>query len=318
MLNYNDCENFTLEEDGVQVFKNVFTPSETLDLQDKFWVWLYFKTKYTDRPVIKGHVSTYKSLFEFFPKHGMLFQHWDFGHNILSWIVRQNQNIIDIFSGIWKTYKLLVSYDGISISLPCENTNRGWSKGKEWFHTDQSFQRNSFECVQGLVNIFDVNRGDATFRFLRKSHKLHGEFQKKFQITHSSDWCLLTPEQKQFYIDKLGRDSDICVQAPAGSLVLWDSRTIHQGMEPQKGRKQKAIRCTPYVCMTPAAFASQEELKKRIKYFEERRTCNHWPHKIKVFPKVPRTYGKPVPRVDKDELVETELMRKLVGYDYLE
>jgi hypothetical protein len=314
---YNNCKNFTLEDDGVEVVENVLTVDEISTLQDKMWEWLNFKTKYTSKPIIRKNPLTYVSIFELFPKHGMLFQHWDFGHNPLSWSIRQNKNVIAKFSSIWGTDDLLTSFDGISVSLPCEMTKRGWNRGKEWFHSDQCFKRNTFECAQGLVNLFDVCDGDGTLRVLKGSHKLHGAFQEKFKITDSSDWCLLNEEQKQFYVDRLDVNSDICVKAPAGSLVLWDSRTIHQGMEPQKGRKEHNIRCVPYVCMTPASLASQSQLKKRVKYFEERRTCNHWPHKIKVFGKTPRTYGQSVPRVDNDILEETELMKKLVGYHSL-
>lgn len=314
---YNECKNFTLEADGVEVVENVLNEDEILSLQNTMWEWLHTKTKHTPKPVIKTDPSTYVSMFKLFPKHGMLFQHWDFGHNPLSWRIRQNQNIIDKFRDIWKTNDLLTSFDGISISLPCEQTHRGWHNGKEWFHSDQCFKRSSFECAQGFVNLFDVSENDGTLRVLRKSHKLHKSFQENFKITESSDWCLLNEEQKKFYSDRLGKDSDICVKAPAGSLVLWDSRTIHQGMEPQKERQKDNIRCVPYVCMTPAKLASQVQIKKRIKYFEERRTCNHVPHKVKVFAKVPRTYGQHLVQVDKDVLEVTELMKNLVGYPYL-
>jgi hypothetical protein len=128
---------------------------------------------------------------------------------------------------------------------------------------------------------------------------------------------LLEPEEKQFYLERLDEACDICVKAPAGSLVLWDSRTVHQGMEPMKDRTKPNIRCVPYICMTPASLATQTQLKKRIKYFEEQRTTNHWPHKIKVFPEFPRTYGNKLLQVDKDTLEITPIMKKLVGYDYL-
>jgi len=315
-LIYSDCENLTLENDGVEVVKDILEEKEVKILQQRFWEWLHFKTRHTKNPVIEKKHETYVSIFELFPKHGMLFQHWDFGHNPISWTIRQNKKVIDKFSSIWKTSDLITSFDGISVSLPPEITNRGWSRGEEWFHSDQCFKRNSFECVQGLVNIFDVYEKDATLRVLKGSHKLHSDFQNKFQIEKSTDWHLLNNEEKQFYIDHLGPDSDICVKAPAGSLVLWDSRTIHQGMEPQKERNQKSIRCTPYVCMVPRSQASENQIKKRIKYFEEQRTCNHWPHKIKVFGKKPRLYpGQTVPMVEKDSIEITDLMKKLVGYE---
>ena len=316
---YQNCKDFSLGTDGVQVVEGVLNEHELVKLREKMWHWLHFKTQHTSKPVVKNDQTTYKSLFELFPKHGMLFQHWDFGHNPLSWYLRQHPKVIAEFKEIWKTDELLTSFDGISVSLPCEATGRGWTRHKEWFHTDQCYKRNGFECAQGLINLFDVREGDGTLRVLRGSQALHAEAQECFKIKSSSDWCLLTPEQKQFYVDRLDEDADMCVKAPAGSLVLWDSRTIHQGMEPQRSRERPNIRCVPYVCMTPAALATKKQLMKRVEYFEKRRTCNHWPHKIKVFPVTPRTYNKDImpPRVDKDTLEVTELMKKLVGYDYL-
>lgn len=314
MITYSRCENYTLEKDGVQVVKNILSKEEVQKLQNMMWEWLNFKTKHFSNPVVKDDHKTYKTLFDLYPKHGMLFQHWDFGHNPISWYLRQHEKVINEFKKIWNTDDLLTSFDGISVSLPCEITKRGWNRDNEWFHSDQCYKRNNFECVQGFVNIFDVNFGDATLRFLRGSHALHSQFQSTFNITDSSDWHRLNEQEKKFYIDILGPESDICVKSPAGSLVLWDSRTVHQGMEPIKERKKPNIRCTPYICMTPAALISQKQLENRIKYFEDRRSSNHWPHKIKPFPRLPRTYGGPIPIVEQDTLVVTPLMKKLVGY----
>lgn len=315
-MKYSDCKNLTLEKDGIEVIIDVLNKDEIEYLQNKTWEWIAFKTSGLKTPVDRENKETYKYLLELGPKHHMIFQHWDCAHNPMSWYVRQNQKVIDKFTSIWKTSDLITSFDGISISLPCEITKKGWDDGKEWFHSDQSFKRNSFECVQGLVNIFDVNEGDATLRILKGSHNLHSEFQKHFNVNTSSDWYLLDKKdkkEKQFYIDRLGKDCDICIKAPAGSLVLWDSRTIHQGMKPQRGRKTENIRCSPYVCMTPKSLASQNELDKRIFYFKTQRTCNHWPHKIRVFGVEPYPMSV-IPMVPKDVIKVTDLMKKLVGY----
>jgi hypothetical protein len=45
--------------------------------------WLNFKTKYTDKSIIKKDTSTYRSIFEFYSKYEMLLQNWDFVHNPL-------------------------------------------------------------------------------------------------------------------------------------------------------------------------------------------------------------------------------------------
>ena len=55
--------------------------------------------------------------------------------------------------------------------------------------------------------------------------------------------------------------------------------------------------------------------KKKKKAFEEMRMTTHWPHKPKLFPKMPRTYGNVIPPVeDISPPVLTELGRKLAGF----
>jgi len=38
-------------------------------------------------------------------------------------------------------------------------------------------------------------------------------------------------------------------------------------------------------------------LDKRVDIFNELRMTSHWPHKPKLFPKVPQTYGKPIKKI---------------------
>ena len=54
-----------------------------------------------------------------------------------------------------------------------------------------------------------------------------------------------------------------CVKAKAGSLILWDSRTMHQGIQCVKGRSNPKPRCVVYVCQKPRNLADEGELKKR-------------------------------------------------------
>jgi hypothetical protein len=56
-------------------------------------------------------------------------------------------------------------------------------------------------------------------------------------------------------------------------------------------------------------------MKKKREAFDEMRMTSHWPHKIKLFPKMPRTYGAEVkPVVDLEKPVLNELGRKLAGF----
>lgn len=51
-------------------------------------------------------------------------------------------------------------------------------------------------------------------------------------------------------------------------------------------------RCVVYICMTPRSLANPNIQKK--KHFENLRKTSHWPHKPKLFPKNPQTYGKKI------------------------
>ena len=49
--------------------------------------------------------------------------------------------------------------------------------------------------------------------------------------------------------------------------------------------------------------------------FNELRMTTHWPHKPKLFPKNPRTYGGPLPDVTDVEKPElTELGKRISGF----
>lgn len=84
------------------------------------------------------------------------------------WDARQNAGVIEPFSvlhGGVPPKDLLVSFDGLSVHFPPEETGRGWFR-KHWFHTDQASTKEGRHCVQGLLSLHDVREGDATLRVL--------------------------------------------------------------------------------------------------------------------------------------------------------
>ena len=80
------------------------------------------------------------------------------------------------------------------------------------------------------------------------------------------------------------------LNVPAGSLVLWDSRTFHQN---QFGFPSEEERIVQYVCYLPKNHVKNtiSNQSKRLKYFNERRTTTHWPCPVKVNSKQARTFG---------------------------
>lgn len=297
----------TLKKYGVAIIPSVLNKDECNDMIKGMWETLEYitqdfeNTKTDGGPIKREDESTWRSFYNLFPGHSMLVQHWGVGHAQYVWNVRQNPKILDIFSKIWKVSpkELLVSFDGVSYHLPPEKTGKGWYKPKEggWLHSDQSFTRNDFECIQSWVTAFDVNEGDASLVILEGSHLYHKEFSERFDWSDRSDWGKLSqPSHYEFYEKEKGCNRTV-IKCPKGSVVLWDSRTIHSGQEPVKTRKKCNFRSVVYLCYTPRYLASPKDLEKKKKYFEEQRMTNHWPHKIKVFGKKPYTRGKSIPNV---------------------
>jgi hypothetical protein len=67
--------------------------------------------------------------------------------------------------------------------------------------------------------------------------------------------------------------------------------------------------------MMPRKLSNPLNIKKKQKAFQEMRMTTHWPCKIKLFPKNPRTYGKVQQKSTKlPEPKLTELGKRLAGF----
>lgn len=305
----------TIEKYGVAILPSVLDDDECSQLVSGLWDYFETLTGCWPTPLNRTRQETWKHIYSLFPLHSMLFQHFSVGQSQACWDLRQNEKIIDIFAGLWKCKPedLLVSFDGVSFSLPPEVTKRGWNHENTWYHTDQSFTRNNLECIQSWVTGLDVNEGDATLAFLEGSNRFHGEFAKHFQKKDKSDWYKLEKIEEQFYVEK--GCTPMKIRCPKGSMVFWDSRTIHCGAEPLKTRKTPNSRAIVYLCYTPRSRATNANLRKKIKAFEELRTTNHYPHKPKLFSWVPRTYGNDMPPINNvPPPILKPIGRRLVGY----
>jgi len=285
----------TIDTFGVAIIPNVLSDEECTATVNGIWDFFEHITQAWEVPIKRSVELSWKGLYKLYPMHSMLVQHWGVGHAHVSWDLRQNEKIVDIFAHFWKCapHDLLVSFDGLSFNLPPEVTKRGWNKQNTWYHTDQTYTANEFKCIQSWVTGLDVNDGDATLSFMEGSNKFHKECGETFKITDKKNWYKLTKEQEAFYIAKGCSYKNI--KCPKGCLVVWDSRTIHCGVEAIKTRLQPNFRAIVYLCYMPREVCSKANLKKKQKAFEELRTTSHWPSNPTLFGKSPRTYGGELP-----------------------
>lgn len=305
----------TIDLYGVAVIPSVLNEDECLKMVSEVWDFFEHISNSWETPINRNNKESWSGFYKLFPLHSMLIQHWNIGHSQASWNVRQNIKIVEIFAHFWgcSVEELLVSFDGLSFNLPPEVTKRGWNRGNTWYHTDQSFTTNDFKCIQSFVTGLDINENDATLSFLEGSNKYHTDFKDEFNVTDKADWYKLTKEQEEFYYNRGCHIKNI--KCPKGSLVFWDSRTIHCGIEANKARSMPNIRAVIYLCYMPRSQCNEANLRKKQKAFNELRTTSHYPCKIKLFSKDPRTYGNPLPDITQIEAPNlTELGRKLAGF----
>ncbi len=304
----------TLEKYGVAILPSVLNEEECTVMLSEMWDFFEHITQNWDTPLNRNNRESWREFYKLYPMHSMLIQHYNIGHCQAVWNLRQNPKLIEPFCKLWncESQNLLVSYDGASFSMPPETTNKGWYRNN-WFHTDQSYTRNTLECIQSWVTATDVEDGDATLAFYEGSHNSHQEFRETFNITDKEDWFKLKDdEHESFYSSKFPIKR---IKCPKGSMVFWDSRLIHCGNEAMKGRQNPKHRCVVYLCYQPRTNATSANLKKKRKALEEMRMTSHWPCKPKLFGKKPRTYGgeiqstTPIPPP-----ILSELGKKLSGF----
>jgi hypothetical protein len=305
----------TIARYGVAIIPSLLSQEECVDMAVGMWDTLETISQTWETPISRENPESWRNLKKLYPLHSMLLQHWKIGHSQFIWNLRQNPKCAEVFANVWgcSPEELLVSFDGASFHMPSEITKIGWHR-TTWYHSDQSFVDKGFKCVQSWVSAFDVNDGDATLAFYEGSNRFHTDFGESFGITDTANWYKMDTDEKiGFYKDRGCVAKHI--MCPKGSIVLWDSRTIHCGTEPLKTRAQPNFRCVAYLCYMPRKLAPEKEIVKKIKAYEEMRVTSHWPCKIKMFPKTPRTYGAELPVITSLPVpVLTEFGKRLVGY----
>ncbi|MBS1586350.1 MAG: hypothetical protein JSS82_12475 [Bacteroidetes bacterium] len=308
-----------LDRHGVAVIPGVMSDRECSEASLQLWGEFELHCHHMPRPLKRSDPTTWKEcLTALLPKHDMLFQS-GINHCQTAWDVRQHPTVDECFKAVHNTKEqMLVSFDGLSFLPAPEQSGYGF-KGKkhDWYHVDQSFKRHGFECVQGFVTLQPVDEGDATLAVLSGSHLLHHEFLAEHHSWVPKDRKLMTEDEKEedtklnddwYVLDRNGKKGEmnfftsrkcreLYIKAPAGALVLWDSRTVHQGKNPDVGRRHQHERMVIYVCMMPKSKCPAKKLSRRIEVFRMRRGTTHWPFKVRMFPEVPSGRFKKRPTV---------------------
>ena len=100
----------------------------------------------------------------------------------------------------------------------------------------------------------------------------------------------------------------VLLQAGAGDLILWDSRTVHGGLvgsghpPPHQAGPVELARLSVTVAMTPRCLASAEVQRLRREGFAAGESFNHCPHEAGSSPgTIKRKLPRACPRPELDE-----------------
>lgn len=291
-----------LVEKGYAVVRGVLNSAQCAAGHDSLWTWA---ETVTQGRVQRDEPATWKHL----PPSGHnVYKHFGIGHTSASWDTRTNPNVLRVFAELYGTDKLTTSFDGGSFTPPPErevSARKRSPRHSWWPHTDQNLRAHGRRCIQGVVTFLPIEEGDASTYVLPGSHREHDLLNSTWKLPHAgaSHWrrfstapgegCSKSEMDLVYGAD--WKERFVRVLAPAGSLILWDSRTTHQNVCPAADRATPRGRSIVYVCMGPAKHLTPVEQRKKAKYAVDGRTTSHWPHKSNVNPITPQTYGAVLP-----------------------
>ena len=234
------------------------------------------------------------------------------GHTRFAWECRKA--CISIFERIYGTNKLLTSFDGGNFLHPNVVKHQFYidristNGTPNWLHLDQlhpQLQEDHF--YQGIVNLLDNGPSSGGLIVVEGSHHHFNQYYKTHPLTGLS-----TDHYDIIYDCELQKLPLLKICAKPGQLILWDSRTIHCNCYPADDHRRM---CT-YVSMAPRSKATQEELTKRIEFFENRIMTSHAPYGIWLTPKeesIVRSKKRLSSDVEYYEPAD-DIIRSLVGY----
>lgn len=197
------------------------------------------------------------------------------GQSDFLWYLRTLPKVRKIFTEIWGTDDLLVSFDSAGIFRPWNHGFRKTICG--WWHVDQGRGKKGRCAVQGLISLYDADCRTGGLTVVPQSHLRFDEVVQD-QQNPDVDYCTVQP-----YCSVLQDFPHQLVCCKAGDMILWDSRTTHANAPATQTpivEPGRLLRAVAYICMTPAKFASSPVRIGRRSLYEHRVSTSHWPQKL--------------------------------------
>ena len=317
-----------LEEDGVVVVINAYTTDEAHGLRDE--ILEAFEKLGTGFDSSDPNTTWVSEVLPAQSRRGMF-------QNVMAGAppvrrIRSDQRLVALWEGMHAALghvdpvtdgpvELLTSNDGINVTPPKAKSEISRGGEPDWPHTDAITGTGANASIQGQVVL---NGSQAVLRATPKSHAYWDWTCEEVMSDTDRDrgrmgWHKLNKAKQRAVREKMEADLgkrglfwQVPIYAPAGSLVLWYSSTIHSSTgyahcPPRadalslseiapKSDPLHDWRCIVYLCHFPAHLHdSQDGGRERIiAQLEGARANNRCTShsSLKVFPKIGRPYTR--------------------------
>lgn len=291
-----------LEELGYCIIPEVLSASEAQLLSQRVW------HEFIEKAWPNCRMEDRSNWKEAFPAHNKVgIFAGPAGQTQVMWDLRQDPRIVEVFARVWNTHDLIVSMDGLSFMCPPE-IRKG--NCEPWPHVDQAIMRRQDHVahsnnppsgfisesllktqpftVQGQFLFEDSFDGDGGFYCIPRSHLRFSEFAPDLEALNARE---IPKDEKRkarlkfldnFFESRLDESGNpYCkkpITAPKGSLILWDSRTIHWNQHANRPFSDNPrVRMVGYLCYVPKARLTEEGRVSRKKAFEDGVSTGHNP-----------------------------------------
>eukprot|EP01012_Entosiphon_sulcatum_P019039 TRINITY_DN23879_c0_g1_i1.p1 TRINITY_DN23879_c0_g1~~TRINITY_DN23879_c0_g1_i1.p1 ORF type:complete len:311 (-),score=22.07 TRINITY_DN23879_c0_g1_i1:4-936(-) len=226
-------------------------------------------------------------------------------HSDFMWFLRGRPGIYNLFTLLWATSQLLVSFDGFGAFRP-PAVKASFATIGGWYHVDQGIRHPpGLQCAQGLLNLRHSGPGDGGFVVVPGSHKLHSQLLTLLDPSPETDFVTLPDEPDESSSRFLRGAVKLILQR--GDFVLFDSRAIHCNAPISEKREVSDVqRLVAYICMLPAIRTPPDVQGRRKEALNSGIGSTHWSHRF-----VPSS--APVPGFNPPKL--NGLQRRLAGLD---
>ncbi|GAA5920176.1 hypothetical protein JCM6882_005455 [Rhodosporidiobolus microsporus] len=304
-----------LERDGFVVIPDVVSAAKAAEYTEKGLKWLEsFELGFK-----RDDPSTWRQQHLPDKNQGGLVATHAVAHEDWVWEARQEPALLDKFEQLWGTDKLLVSFDAVNLSLPIgPHARADLEPTPPWPHIDQEpYPKDrpslQLELVQGFLQCTPCGPEDGGLIVVKGSHNKMAQMLGKEGGIYKAE---MDKGERNFYSftasDVKAFEAQGCevikVCAPAGSLVLWESRLIHYNCPPTADQWRHVI----YTCYAPKSWATEDAVERKKVAFAEWKRTSHWPHQTVVLDRDGR-----LPNGDRDPFYRTEPINKPVMTDKL-